>query len=83
MSRFCINCGSFCEDNHIMHSFSDRLWCKLCNHYTKTLDLIWDFEEHCMIIIANYTKTDQKHTYSLHESNNYTQKLTNFERKWI
>jgi hypothetical protein len=81
-SRFCVKCGSFCEDNTKMDSFDNKLWCKLCNHYTKTLDLLWDFEDRSLIIIANYTKTDLKPTYSLHENNNFTQKLTYFQRKY-
>ena len=84
MARFCTICGSFCEVENRMSLFGlDKIWCKPCNHYTKTIDLIWDFEEHCVIIIANYTKTDIKPTYSLHENNNFTQKHTNFERKWV
>ena len=84
MTRFCTICGSFCEVENRMSLFGlDKIWCKLCNHYTKTIDLLWDFDEHCVIIIANYTKTDIKPTYSLHENNNFTQKHTTFERKWI
>ena len=80
--RFCIKCGSFCAVNSRLDVLSDKLWCKSCNNYTKTIDLLWDFEDNSMIIIAHYTKTDQKATYSLHENNSLSQKQTKFVRRW-
>ena len=65
MSSFCIYCGGYCENKSIMSTFGDKMWCKYCNHYTKTIDLVWDFESHSCIIISNYTKTDKRPTYSL------------------
>lgn len=72
-TRFCVSCGGLVE----------RIWCKSCRKSTKTLDLLWDFEDDSLIIMSNYTKTDHKDTYSLHEKNNHSQKLTEFQRDWI
>lgn len=82
MSNFCIKCGSFCEDEHPMDSFGTKLWCVLCNHYTKTIKILWDFPDSSLIIIADYTKTDKKATYNLHSEELITQKH-HFSRRWI
>ena len=82
MCDICIKCGSFCANENPMDNFGNKIWCNFCNHYTKTLTILWDFPDSNLIIIANYTKTDQIETYSLDEEVPLYQKRTGFEKTW-